>query len=73
MKTNDELIEHLNYVRVRETKGEVRRIPEVAYRTYNKNYEDPDVQEGFSEIRKIDFIPDFRGDVVFETMWKQWT
>jgi len=73
MKTNEELCDHLNYFRVRETKGAVRRIPDVAYRTYNKNYEEPSASEGLSEIRNIDFIPDFRGDDEFKKMWLQWT
>jgi len=73
MQTTSDLVEHLNYVRVRETNGEVRRIPDVAYRSYNKNFSDPDKTEGFTEVRQVEFIPDFRGDATFETMWKQWT
>jgi len=73
MNTDAEVAEHLNYVRVRETKGEVRRIPEVAYRTYNKNFSLPDKTEGFTEVRTIDFVPDFINDAAFETIWKQWT
>jgi len=73
MQTSTEVVEHLNYVRVRETNGETRRIPEVAYRTYNKKFDHPVKSEGFSEVRLIDFIPDFREDAEFETMWKQWT
>jgi len=73
MSTSQEVADHLNYVRVRETKGDVRRIPDVAYRTYDKYYEEPEMSEGFNEVRKIEFIPDFRADPEFEKMWKQWT
>jgi len=72
-KTSPELCEHLNYVRVRETNGAVRRIPDVAYRTYNKNFEEPTTSEGFSEVRQIEFVPDFRGDEEFKKVWQQWT
>jgi len=64
---------YVAYAEQLETKGEVRRIPEVAYRTYNKNYEEPETSEGFSEVRHIEFVPDFRGDAEFETVWKLWT
>jgi len=71
--TDREVAEHLNYVRVRETKGEVRRIPPVAYNTYYKNFDEPSKSEGFSEVIKIDFVPDFKDDPDFERMFKQWT
>jgi len=73
MKTSAELSDHLNYLRVRETNGAVRRIPDVAFRTFNKHFEEPETSEGFTEIRTIDFIPDFKGNAEFEKMFKQWT
>jgi len=71
--TSRELAAHLNYVRVRETGGKIKRIPEVAYNNYLKYFQPPSTSEGYSEIIKIEFVPDFRGDVEFERMFKQWT
>jgi len=73
MNTGVELAEHLNYVRVRESGGKIRRIPDIAYNVYKKNFEEPSASEGFSDIIQIEFVPDFRGDVEFEKIFKQWT
>jgi len=71
--TDQDIASHLNYVRVRETEGAVRRIPDVAYRTYNKNFVEPKTSEGFEEVIKIDFIPDLRGDEKFKRFFLQWS
>jgi len=68
-----DLADHLNYVRVRETYGEVKRIPPVAYNVYFKNFEEPSLTEGFDEVLLIDFIPDLRDDPKFEKMFLHWT
>jgi len=73
INTPFEVADHLNYVRVRETKGAVRRIPQVAYNVYKKNFVAPEKSEGFEEVIEIDFIPDFRDDPDFEKMFLQWT
>ena len=57
-----ELSRHLNFVRLRQTKGIVRLIPEVAYHTYEKDFEAPDKSEGYADVRKIGFIPIFQSD-----------
>jgi bifunctional polynucleotide phosphatase/kinase len=72
-QTSLELAAHLNYVRVRETGGKVRRIPEVAYKMYKKNFEPPTTEEGITEIIEIDFHPDFNGDAKLERFFKHWT
>ncbi|CAF3894858.1 unnamed protein product [Rotaria sordida] len=59
LNTPIELCHHLNYVRVHQTSGEVRRIPDVGYNVYKKNYEAPKANEGLAEIINIDFIPKF--------------
>jgi len=61
-KTDLEIAEHLNFVRVRMTEGAVRRIPEIAYNTYKKNWEEPHPEEGFSEIKQIPFVPIFESE-----------
>jgi len=44
------------------TKGEVRRIPDVGYNMYKKNFKEPTASEGFSEIKQISFSPEFDND-----------
>lgn len=72
MKTPLELAHHLNLVRQNQTEGQVRRIPDVGFHVYRKNFEAPTKTEGFSEIKEIDFIPDFdnKSD---ESLFRQWT
>jgi len=67
-----EVSHHLNYVRQNQTKGKVRRIPEVAYRTYEKNFEKPDISEGFAEVKSIGFVPHFDSEDDKE-IFLQWT
>ncbi|CAF1018770.1 unnamed protein product [Adineta ricciae] len=62
LNTPIELCGHLNYVRVQQTVGEVRRIPDVGYNMYKKNYQAPNTSEGFSEVTFIDFVPKFDSD-----------
>lgn len=75
MNTPIELCHHLNYVRVHQTSGEVRRIPgnrinqsnqwpfidclDVGYNMYKKNYVAPTQSEGLDEIIQIEFLPKF--------------
>jgi len=67
-----ELAEHLNYVRNLYTKGETKKIPVVAFRTFNSHYEEPTKKEGFSEINEIHFNPDFT-DPNLEKLYKQYS
>lgn len=72
MKTPLEMCHHLNYVRQNHTQGKVRRIPDVGYHTYNKNFEAPDLAEGFTEVVNIEFEPEFESDL-HEKLFRQWT
>ena len=72
MQTPIELCHHLNYVRQNHTKGLVRRIPDVGYNTFKSQFEEPSTEEGFTEIVKIDFTPDFESKE-HELVFKQWT
>ena len=63
---------HLNMFRQNQSHGERRRVPEVAYRTYEKNFEKPDPSEGFSEIIELDFVPQFDSDSD-KKLFSQWT
>ena len=72
MDTNWDLAKHLNYVRQTYTESEVRRVPDVAYNMYKKNYEEPEKSEGFSAIETVDFEANFI-DERHEKIFRQWT
>ncbi|XP_060602378.1 bifunctional polynucleotide phosphatase/kinase-like [Ruditapes philippinarum] len=72
MDTPIDLAHHLNYVRQNQTKGGVRRIPDVGYNVYKKNFEAPSKAEGFTEIIQIPFVPKFDSKKD-EEIFKQWT
>ena len=72
METDLQLAHHLNMVRMNQTDGEIRRIPDVGYNVYKKNYEEPKMTEGFKEIKKIKFVPKFDSKKD-ENLFKQWT
>lgn len=72
MKTPPEIAHHLNLVRQNQTMGKVRRIPDVGYNVYKKNFEEPAKSEGFSEIIEINFIPQFDSSSD-ERLFRQWT
>eukprot|EP00052_Salpingoeca_macrocollata_P021016 m.179078 g.179078 ORF g.179078 m.179078 type:complete len:413 (+) comp21432_c0_seq1:192-1430(+) len=62
MDTDQELASHLNYHRQNMTEGESRRVPMVAYRSYDKNFEAPSKDEGFVDVRTLSFVPHFESD-----------
>jgi len=72
MNTSLDLAHHLNYVRQTQTRGDVRRVPDVGYNVYKKNFAAPSIAEGFSEIVTIDFVPQF-DNKKDESVFLQWT
>lgn len=72
MQTPVELAHHLNLVRQNQTDGKVRRIPDVGYNVFKKNFEEPTKDEGFTEIVKIDFMAKFDSKKD-EELFRQWT
>ncbi|XP_041357024.1 uncharacterized protein F21D5.5-like [Gigantopelta aegis] len=72
MQTPLDVAHHLNLVRQNMTNGEVRRVPDVGYAVYNKNFETPSKCEGFLEIVNIDFTPQF-DNKRHEVLFKHWT
>eukprot|EP01133_Synstelium_polycarpum_P004341 gene4341-5068_t len=52
--TSIELAQHMNYYRER-TIG-VKHVPSIAYNIYKKNFKEPSLKEGFSEIKQVNFI-----------------
>lgn len=57
-----DLANHLNMYREKMTSGERSHVPKVVYATYNKKFEEPTVEEGFTEIVKVNFVPKFEND-----------
>ena len=49
------LSKHLNHMRVMKSSGKVDKIPEVAYRVYNKRYQAPNLDEGIDKIISVPF------------------
>ncbi len=54
------LSKHLNHMRVMKSGGQVEKIPEVAYRVYNKRYQAPNLDEGIDKIINVPFS--FKGN-----------
>ncbi|GAM17837.1 hypothetical protein SAMD00019534_010120 [Acytostelium subglobosum LB1] len=65
MQTPRELAEHLNYYR--ERMGQGKHVPGIGYATFNKNFVEPKVSEGFTEVKKVNFILNLRPED--ETMY----
>lgn len=54
-RTPQEIIKHNNGYRNYVSRGKIKLIPEVVFRTYNKHYVEPTKTEGFSKIVEIPF------------------
>lgn len=50
MKVSKELMYHLNSFRVESSENRIKKIPDVAYRVYFKEYDEPTQQDGFQQI-----------------------
>ena len=55
MKISREIVDHLNLYRVQSSKGELKKIPKVAYNVFYKNFQKPSKDEGFKEIVEWEF------------------
>jgi len=62
LDTDLELCYHLNFHREKESQGTVRRIPDVAYNVFKKNWAEPSTDEGFASVRKIEWVPHFENE-----------
>ncbi|KAH9496840.1 hypothetical protein Btru_010407 [Bulinus truncatus] len=72
LQTSQELSHHLNMFRQNQTNGQVRRIPDVGYNMFKKNFENPNTSEGFDSIVEVNFKPRFDSKTD-EELFKQWT
>ncbi|ELR22122.1 DNA 3'phosphatase [Acanthamoeba castellanii str. Neff] len=57
--TSKDVAKHLNHFRERLTDGERRHVPDMGYNIYAKNFKEPKPSEGFTEVKKINFVPRF--------------
>lgn len=58
----NEVAFHLNYFRQNQSKGVQRRVPAVGFRVFEKNFQMPEVGEGFAEVKTLEFVPQFDSD-----------
>uniref|UniRef100_A0A0B7APD7 PNK FHA domain-containing protein n=2 Tax=Arion vulgaris TaxID=1028688 RepID=A0A0B7APD7_9EUPU len=73
LQTPLELAHHLNMFRQKQTKDSVRRVPDVGYNIFKKNFEEPTVKEGFTGgVIKVNFTPRF-DNKTDEELFQHWT
>lgn len=59
---NIEVAKHMNLYREKITDGEHKHVPDIGYNMFKKKYEEPTEDEGFTEIVKIKFVPQFESE-----------
>ena len=59
MKSDENFANHLNYYRELVTNGESKHVPTIAYNIFKKGFEEPDLTEGYTSIKRINFVPSF--------------
>lgn len=59
LTTPRDLASHLNLMREKATGGDTKRIPDIAYNIYFKNFAAPTLAEGISAIVQLDWLPEF--------------
>jgi len=52
--------------------GKQRRVPPVGYNMYKSKFQNPIISEGYTEIKKIEFTPNFKTDED-KVLFKKWT
>lgn len=72
LHTPKELCEHMNMYRQTQTKGAQRRVPGVGFNVFKSKFEEPNVSEGFAEVKKIEFVAKFKSEAE-KDLFKMWT
>jgi bifunctional polynucleotide phosphatase/kinase len=54
-----ELANHMNKFREEQTNGSHKAVPTIGYNMYKSKFEEPTKEEGFVEVKKINFVPEF--------------
>jgi len=70
MTTPPELADHCNLYRERQ--NGTKRIPDIAYNMYRKNFQEPHLSEGITEIVKVPWVPNFDNEKD-KSLFLQWT
>lgn len=71
MRTDARTVAHLcPWQRV--SGGRERHIPEIGYRVFASHAQEPSLSEGFVEIKKVNFVPQF-DDPEHERLFYQFT
>ncbi|KAK9765648.1 DNA kinase/phosphatase Pnk1 [Basidiobolus ranarum] len=69
---NEALAMHNNMFRALSGVGEPRPVlPDLAFKTFTSRLQEPQVDEGFVEIKEIHFKPEFKDESALEK-WKMW-
>lgn len=55
----EDLAMHLNHYREQITQGSSAHVPRIGYAMYKKQFEEPVLSEGFSEVRHVRFVAKF--------------
>eukprot|EP00479_Gromia_sphaerica_P005035 TRINITY_DN1600_c0_g1_i1.p1 TRINITY_DN1600_c0_g1~~TRINITY_DN1600_c0_g1_i1.p1 ORF type:complete len:206 (+),score=23.21 TRINITY_DN1600_c0_g1_i1:261-878(+) len=61
-QTPRNICEHLNFIREKQTSGERRRVPPVGFNMFKSRFEEPRKSEGFSEVVRINFVPQYENE-----------
>jgi len=60
LQTNEDLAKHLNLFR--ERISDQKHVSRIGYNMFKKNFKEPNLDEGFSEIKHIRFVAAFQND-----------
>jgi len=58
-QTSPQLAAHLNIFREKQTRGKRKRLPAIAFENYATTFNEPQLQEGFTDIIKVHFVAHF--------------
>jgi bifunctional polynucleotide phosphatase/kinase len=64
-----DLCRHNNYYR-HITQGDRELLSEIVFRTFKSRFQEPTMDEGYQEIKKINFV--FDGDDTDLDAWRKW-
>lgn len=64
-----DLCRHNNYYR-HITQGDRDLLSEIVFRTFKSRFQEPTMDEGYQEIKKINFV--FDGDDTDLAAWRKW-
>eukprot|EP01105_Mastigella_eilhardi_P018693 TRINITY_DN4345_c0_g1_i5.p2 TRINITY_DN4345_c0_g1~~TRINITY_DN4345_c0_g1_i5.p2 ORF type:complete len:357 (+),score=76.32 TRINITY_DN4345_c0_g1_i5:517-1587(+) len=56
MDVSEQLANHLNYFREKITSGNSPHVPRMGYAMYKKRFQEPSLDEGFAEIKHVQFV-----------------